>query len=121
MANRNKSKAWTSAGKADKPPEPPQPAMGQHQGVSFERVDEHAVAVAEPPPPLPPARPTHEEDPYLTFSDVARRVGKSVTTISNWVNQRLLKAEWNGPRLCIRESTLRAYMGREYVPPEDGQ
>lgn len=74
-------------------------------------IERPAVAVMERPAP-----PSHEEDPFLTYSACAAIVGVSPGTISNWVCQKLLKAEWRGPRLVIRESTLRAFMGRNYEP-----
>lgn len=35
---------------------------------------------------------THEDDPFLTLSEVARRIGKHRSTISRWVRDGLLEA-----------------------------
>lgn len=36
--------------------------------------------------------PTHEEDPILSLSEVGRQLGKTPTTISNWIRDGLLQA-----------------------------
>lgn len=98
---RNK-KAWTNAG-----------TQTHQEDQSVE--EEPAVAVAESPAYVP--RPSHEEDPYLTQSDVAERLGVTHTTVGNYIRQRILKAEWRGQRLCVRESALAEFQGKNYDPP----
>ena len=73
-------------------------------------------SVAQQPAPVVPL-PSHEEDPYLTFTAAGERLGVSHTTVGNYVSQRLIKAVWRGGRLCIRESALAEFQGKNYEPP----
>jgi excisionase family DNA binding protein len=62
---------------------------------------------------------SHAEDPYLTFSDVAKRLGVSNDTVRRYAHAKLIRAEWRGPLLCIRESALAEFQGKHYEPPEE--
>lgn len=37
---------------------------------------------------------THKEDPILSMSEVARRIGKSAQTVKRWCDDGLIKANW---------------------------
>ena len=97
--------------------------------IAAKEVEPHAVngnghaAVAEPPTRKLVLPKTHEEDPYLTYSEVAVRLGVSITTVSRWVGLGVrgggLAAEWRGPRLCVRESALAEFQGKNYVPTKE--
>lgn len=114
--SRNKSKAWTQASGEERRPSVPPPNRAGG-GVSFDPVlEQEPVAVVERP--APPRQLSHEEDPYLTQSDVAIRLGVTHTTVGNYIRTRLLKAEYRGGRLCVRESALAAFQGKNYEPPK---
>ncbi len=54
---------------------------------------------------------THKEDPLLTFKEVAVQVGRSESTIANWVHQkgrrRLKSVRMPGSgRRMVRQSTV---------------
>lgn len=73
---------------------------------------EEVEAVDTPAPaadPIP-CPPSHEEDPLMSMSDVARYVGKSPPTITRWVADGLLKAVRVGPLHKIRRSDLARFM-----------
>jgi excisionase family DNA binding protein len=53
---------------------------------------------------------THDEDPLLTMSEVARRIGRSPSTIQRWVRDGLLKPVRDPSGLSrIRQSTVDAF------------
>ena len=37
---------------------------------------------------------THKEDPILSMAEVARRIGKSPSTVKSWCDSGLIKAMW---------------------------
>lgn len=55
---------------------------------------------------------THTEDPLLSLSEVARRLGKSPQTIGRWCDDGLLQIQRmpNGLR-SVRQSELRQFLG----------
>lgn len=56
--------------------------------------------------------PTHVEDPLLGFSEVARHLGKSHTTIARWVQDGLLTAvRQPGGRWAVRKSEINKFLG----------
>lgn len=63
--------------------------------------------------------PTHEDDPILTVTDVARQLGKSHTTISRWVNDGLLVAIRQPSGLWgIRRSEVNKFLGGSALQKE---
>ena len=55
--------------------------------------------------------PSHQEDPLLTLSEVARYIGKSRPTIVRWCRDGLLKTERIGHKEHIRQSVLDTFLG----------
>lgn len=63
--------------------------------------------------------PTHEDDPFLTLSAVARELGKSPTTISRWVQDGLLEAVRQPSGLfAIRKSVVNRFLGGSALKKE---
>ena len=55
---------------------------------------------------------THEDDPFLSVTEVARQLGKSPQTIGRWINDGLL----NGVRrpngiVAVRQSEVNQFLG----------
>ena len=75
-------------------------------------------AVMEPPKITPPvAVATHEDDPILTMSEVARRVGKSPQTVARWIHDGLLRAIRHPSGLPgIRQSEVNKFLGGSALP-----
>jgi len=60
--------------------------------------------------------PTHDEDPLLTISEVARQIGKHPSTISRWVSDGLLQAIRMPSGLpAVRKSDLNAFLGSSAI------
>jgi excisionase family DNA binding protein len=49
---------------------------------------------------------THDEDPFLNISTVGRALGKHRSTIRDWIDSGILKAERVGKLDKVRKSTL---------------
>lgn len=77
-------------------------------------VDDMAKQQRRQPPqrPIPKVAgstnpPTHEEDPLLSPSEVARAIGKHQNTIYNWIRDGLLKATRHPTgRIVVRRSEV---------------
>ena len=56
--------------------------------------------------------PTHDADPFLSMSEVARQLGKHPSTIGRWVQDGLLKAVRQPSGIpAIRRSEVNAFLG----------
>jgi predicted site-specific integrase-resolvase len=65
---------------------------------------------------------THEEDPILSYCEVARRVGKHPTTVGRWVRDGLLTIiRMPSGMPGIRESQVHAFLGGSALGEENDQ
>ena len=56
--------------------------------------------------------PTHEEDPILTLTEVARQLNKHPTTIKQWVIDGLLQAvQMPSGLYAVRKSEVNKFLG----------
>jgi excisionase family DNA binding protein len=56
--------------------------------------------------------PTHEVDPLLNLSEVARQIGKSPQTIARWVQDGLLSAvRLPSGLMAVRKSQVNQFLG----------
>lgn len=78
-------------------------------------------AIPAPPatPPKPPESPppTHEDDPFLTPEEVARKIGKSGRTIRRWCDEGLMEAtRVSGRGWMIRTSVVNQFLAGTNLP-----
>lgn len=63
--------------------------------------------------------PTHQDDPLLTITEVARQLGKSHTTIARWIQDGLLVAVMQpGGRVSVRKSQVNQFLGGSALQKE---
>lgn len=56
--------------------------------------------------------PTHEQDAFLTPSEVGRQIGKHHTTIGRWIVDGLLKAvRMPNNKYVLRQSEVNKFLG----------
>lgn len=57
-------------------------------------------------------KPTHEEDPFLTLSEVGKQMGKHHTTIGSYIKDGLLNAVRSPSKLpMVRQSEVDRFLG----------
>lgn len=69
----------------------------------------------------PKAVPTHQEDPLLTLTEVAKRVGKTRPTVAQWVVDGLLECTMIGRLPHVRESVLDKFLGGTTLVSQETQ
>ncbi len=60
--------------------------------------------------------PAHDDDPFMTLSEVAKYVGKHPATVGRWVADGLIETVPCGPLRKIRRSALIRFLGGTALP-----